>query len=374
MNTALHPSPSTAASPAAATAANAAQRFARLLGKTGSVDSAEPVAKPYAMRVVAGLHRGATLRLCEATLLGSHPSNDILLRDPEVRPRHAEIRWVDGCWRLFDLQDGQPIVAFETGRRGRFTRGRHVLGGAQIVITQPAPLEPAAPARRKPPAQIVAPLLIFLAASVGAVAIVQLMTPVTAGIVSGIRNLADEGFPDVELAAVEGASPVARGYVDDGASLTRLQRWLNARNVGHATVMVRVGTELATRVREALGEPSLAVDYRPGGSVRVQGSSDKLAVRERLRRMAVDLAGTVRIDDRVAFIEEPDRTPKKFVLPFRIVDVRPGYGDNTGSFGNDSGARYFVGAVLPDGAEVVAINDDGIEFSIAGRSIKYPLK
>jgi Inner membrane component of T3SS, cytoplasmic domain len=352
--------------------ANATQRFARLLRQPSPPQVAAHA--PCAVRIVAGMHRGAALRLRGAVALGSGDDNDIVLRDPDVRARHAQMRRVDGLWSLFDLQDGSEIPAFQTGRRGRFMRQRHALGAAQLVITQPLPPAPEPLQAQRIVSRVLAPALLVLAASLGAVVIVQLVTPASAGIVSGTRNLGREGWPDVEIVTGANAPMVVRGYVDDAASLTRLQRWLNTQNLGHAMLTVRVGAELAARARDALADATLSVDYQPGGVVRVQGTTTHPAVRERLRRITADLAGAVRVEDRVAFVEAPDLTPKKHVLPVRIVDVRPGNAENGGSFGSENGARYFVGAVLPDGAEVLAISEDSIEFSMSGRRIHYPLK
>lgn len=330
------------------------------------------------MRVVAGMHRGAMLRLRKPATLGSGGDSDILLVDPEVREHHAEIRRMDGHWCVIDLDSGLPISAFETAQRGRFVRTRHAVGGAQIVLTQQMEQAPSSgaprPALPRSLARAITPLLCAIAVAAGALLIVQLVTPAAASVAPGTRSLASDGWPDVESVASANQPLLVRGYVDDAASLARLRRWLDTQQLSHATVNVRVGAELANRVRDALAEPSLRVDYMPGGTVRVQGTSDKLATRERLRRIAADLSGSVRIDDRVAFVEHPDLTPKKYVLPIRIVDVRPGSTQSMGSFGSDNGARFFAGAVLPDGSEVVAINEDSIEFSMAGRRINYPLK
>lgn len=353
---------------------NAARRFSGLLGQRPRPQAGHAAAAPCALRIVAGLHRGAMLRLREATLLGSDADNDIVLCDPDVKARHAELRRVDGVWGLYDRADGSVIAAFEVGRRGRFVRQRHALGAAQLVISQAMPLDLTPASRPSRFGRLLAPALLVLAASLGAAVLVQVVTPASAGIVDGSRRLAAEGWPDVELVAAPNAPLTARGYVDDAASLAHLRRWLTSQHLGHAMVVVRTGAELAARVRDALVDTGLAVDYQGGGSVRVQGSSTRMAVRERLRRITADLAGVVRIDDRVAFVEVPDLTPKTHVLPMRIVDVRPGNADNGGSFGAENGARYFVGGVLPDGSEVLAIGEDSIEFSMNGRLIHYRLQ
>ncbi len=324
-----------------------------------------------AVRVASGMHRGATLRLREAARLGSDESNDIVLRDPGVLPHHAELRRVDGVWALCDLDHGRTAAAIETAQRGRFERRRYGIGAAQIVISQARPL---LLARRRVRARLVrlaAPLLLLLSAVLGAVVIVQLVQPAVARSPAVARNLGAVGFADVQLAAAPGEPTVFSGYVDDAAGLARLQAWMQQNARGPNSVQVRVGSELAARVREALQAPGLSVDYRGAGVVRVQGSTEDAAVRERLRRAAADLARAVRIDDQVAFIETPNTARIEHPLPVRIVDVMPG---ENGSFSNGSGARYFAGAVLPDGSEVVAVRAEAIEFAVGSRRITYPLK
>jgi hypothetical protein len=367
--------------------ASTAQRFAGLLGRApAAAPAVSSLPPPYAVRVLAGMHRGATLRLRNPARLGSSDDNDVVLRDPDVLAHHAELRCVHGVWGFYELAKETPgsaatpesqarlIPPFETARHGRFVRRRHALGAAQLVITQAVPLPAPLSGPLQRVSRLLTPVVLVLAALLGAAGIVQLVTPASANLVTGTRSLASEGWADVQLVNEPNKPLLVRGYVDNAGSLDRLKRWLADENLSHGVFAVRDGAELAARVRDAVGDADLTVSYQPGGSVRVQGTSSKMAARERLRRITADLAGAVRVDDRVAFVEAPDRTPKQHVLPIRIVDVRPGTGEHGGSFGSENSVRFFVGAVLSDGSEVLAIGDDSIEFSMNGRRINYPLK
>lgn len=333
----------------------------------------ESALKPCVLRITVGLHRGATLRLQGPVRLGCAPDNDVVLQDPGVRDHHAELRRVDGVWRLFDAGDGHEVRAIEAGRRGRFERRRHGLGAAEFVFSQAMPEGMTRQRLRHQCSRMVAPLLLCLSAVLGVAVIVQLVPSVSsAHSPNQVRSLATEGFPDVKLIATAGTQPQLVGYVDDADALARLKRWLGTDDaLAKASVQVRVGSELAARVREALADTALSVDYLPAGVVRVQGSSSNLATRERLRSLANELSGVLRIDDRVAFLEATDTPAREHLLPVRVVDVIPG---ENGSFGNGNGTRYFVGGVLPDGAEVVAIRADAIEFSIGTKNIVYLIK
>jgi len=357
---------------------SAMRRFGALLDRPEALLSSgvkEPALKPCVLRITVGLHRGATLKLQGLVRLGCAADNDIVLKDPGVRDHHAELRRVDGVWRLFDAEDGHEVRDIETARRGRFERRRHGLGAAELVFSQAMPARITRQRLQRKFSRVVAPLLLCLSAVLGVAVIVQLVPSVSsAHLTNPVRSLATEGFPDVKLIATPGTQPQLVGYVDDADALARFRRW-SARDdaLGKASFQVRVGAELASRVREALDDTALSVDYLAAGVVRVQGSSSNLATRARLRSLASELSGLVRIDDRVVFLEVTDTpTPARdHLLPVRVVDVIPG---ENGSFSNGNGTRYFVGGVLPDGAEVVAVRADAIEFSIGTKKIVYLIK
>lgn len=348
----------------------AQQRFAGLLQSPKAAFAARPDLGPCAVRVTDGLHRGATLRLRGPARVGSAQDNDIVLRDAGVQPHHVELRRVDGVWCLLALPEGQVLPVAERRACGRFLRQRHELGGAGLVLTQPRPPEPVHRRVGRSLRQGAAPVLLALSALLSAGVVVQLVRPASATVPMGTRNLAAHGWPDVNLVSAPDTSLQAVGYVDDADALMRLRQWLQKEGLPHAAMQVRIGAEITLRVREALADPTLSVAYSGGGTVRVQGTSEDMAVRERLRMLTADLAGVVRIDNRVAFYEVPDTSPRQHSLPIRIVNVMPG---ENGSFASDKGQRYFVGAVLPDGAEVVSIDVDSIEFALGNRRITYPL-
>jgi hypothetical protein len=208
-----------------------------------------------------------------------------------------------------------------------------------------------------------------------AAVIVQLLPTATANRIKGTRNLAAEGWPDVNLVGGENARIQAKGYVADADALKRLQTWIKANDFDTASMNVRIGADLVNRVKEALAsDPTLTVAYLGSGTVRVSGVSDSLATRERLSRVKADLLNVVLIDDQVAIAPMGETKPREHTLPIRIVDVRPGSTHTTGSFGTENNTRYFVGAVLPDGSEVVSIKSDSIEFSLDNKIIVFPLK
>lgn len=367
--------PASAANPlrlGAQATAGMARRFGALLRPIAAAPAALSVPTGCVLCVDAGLHRGASLRLRYPRVrIGSAADNDIVLRDDGVAQRHAELRRVDGSWALYAAAGGAAQAPLESVRRAAFLRQRYAIGAASVVVSQVsrAGAELSAPPRWRWQ-QAVAPGLFVLAAVLGAAVIVQLVKPAAASVVVGAQNLAAEGWPDVRVVVDAAHRTQVSGHVDTAEAYARLQRWLPEHGHASASLNVRVGSELAARVREALADESLTVRYLPGGTVRVEGSTTQLATRTQIQRLRTDLAGAVAIDDQVAYSEAAE-APKPRPLPVRIVSVMPG---EFASFTTDSGGRYFVGAVLSDGAEVAAINADGIEFKIGQKSVNYPLK
>ena len=355
----------------------ASARFAGLLDwQQQGTDDALPQAhsvRPCALRITVGLHSGAMLRLRGPVRIGSATDNDVVLHDPGVHPNHAELRRIDGVWMLVDLDSGRSLRPIETEAHGRFVRTRYGLGAAEFVITQLANRRIALRKLRSTANRALPLALLSLSAALGIAIVIQLVQPAFAQVDDLSHSLTVEGFADVTIVSNRGGPTHLAGYVDDLAGLARLKEWLDKQPTLRASQMhVRVGSELATRVREELGDPALSVAYQPGGIVVVQGSSDNMVTKDRLRRLTADLAGVVRINDGVAFAEAVHPAAvREHVLPVRIVDLIPG---EKGSFGVGNGTRYFVGGVLPDGAEVTAIRPDAVEFSLGKNRIVYPLK
>ncbi len=330
-----------------------------------------PKLRPCAVYIDSGIHTGARIRVNQSPIrLGSAAENDIVLRDAGVMPHHAELRWVNGAWSLFVADGAHAFPPLQTQTHGAFVRQRHGIGASSLIVSQLFE-KPSAPV--KAPLQwqrIVAPVLFVSAGLLGAGVFLQFIKPARATLSSvQSKTLATEGWPDVQVKVDEQRGVQVTGYVNDAKALTNLKQWLKTSNLPQPEMTVRVGEELATRVREALGDPGLKVTYLAGGKVRLQGSSEDLNLVTQVQRLRADLAGVVQIEDLVVHTEAA-KQPVQRPLPLRIVSVNPG---PNGSFTTDTGARFFVGAVLSDGAEVSAILSDGVAFKMGEKNVIYPL-
>jgi hypothetical protein len=321
-----------------------------------------------------GVHAGAQIRVTNSpTRLGSASDNDVVLRDAGVLPHHAELRRVDGRWALYVVDGVASFPPLVSGERGQFVRQRHAIGGCGLVLSQRRPLDKTPPSKglrwKSTLAALVVPGLFVAAAALGAVGLMQLVKPTPTLALAQNRSLAAEGWPDVQLQSKPSQETQITGYVNTPAALTALRQWVKGQGMDSASMLVRVGDDMAAKVREAVGDPGLKVSYLGAGRVRVAGSSNDLALRTRLLALRTDLAGAVLIDDQVAFAAQTE-PPRQHTLPVRILGISPG---PNGSFTTVDGARYFVGGVLSDGAEVTAIQRDGIAFKMGEKNVFYPL-
>lgn len=328
----------------------------------------------FALTITQGLHCGATVRGRSCMTIGASPEDDLMLRDDGVRAAHAEIARVSGVWAVLSSAEGTSRVLppVETLRRGRFLRQRFQIGAAQLVLTQSVAVPVLSKRVNK---SLWRPVLIWPIACVTVVLTIAafslLSDPRRAVEAPDPQTMAARGWPDVQILPEPSGGFRVVGYVEDAAQLDRLRQWLDPQPLAPLTWQVRSGAELVVLVRQALNEESATVEYAGGGRVRVQGTVTDMAIRQRLRVVAADLAGVLQIEDRLAVVDAQASAPRVRPLPFRILDVVPG---ENGYFRTDAGARYFVGATLSDGAEVVSITPDAIEFRHGDRQVLYPLK
>jgi Inner membrane component of T3SS, cytoplasmic domain len=280
--------------------------------------------------IASGLHRGATLELCDgAYLIGSDANCDIVLRDKPIAPRHCVLTLEASGLSLRDLRGDAPqlLSPQSVAREHETLRSVYDIGGVLVTLAERAP-----PSRSKP-------------------------KPALAGERGATRLL-----PGVLVA---GLVLTAIGW----AAVYRLAERPAADVAGRATVSrMPAPADLIDEVRDTLGVPGLQITF-DGHRMQIAGETRDPAVKNRVRLLMQELKGVVPVDDRVAYVDE--RAKDAGPLPLRIRDVMTG---SPGYFRTDSGARYFNGAILPDGAEVLSIESTRIRFRREGRVITYDLE
>jgi hypothetical protein len=145
---------------------------------------------------------------------------------------------------------------------------------------------------------------------------------------------------------------------------------LGQASYGGARVTVQAASELVEQVRRALAAENLRIELR-NGHIYIEGRASRSALEGRIRALAADLRGTIAVEDRVTYVDAGDLGASAGPLPVSVRSVMIG---NPSYFLTDTGARYFVGALLPDGAEVLAIDGAEIQFRRAGRVLAYKLQ
>jgi hypothetical protein len=331
---------------------------------------------PVTLIVRSGLHAGACLELSQpAYVIGSDADCDVVLRDPGIEPRHCRlIRTALGV-SLWDIRPGtthvmRPIAAEPA-------QSIYQIGDAQIALckreTEEQVVTPALAAlRKRSPAQVAtAGLLIVLVLTTLVIAAADqfaahLRPELAERLVQGDAALRAQGFKTVHFRTLKQKELEIAGTVPNAAAKNRLRQWIAAGSYKDARFKVHTADSLAQQVRDALGDTSVQARF-DRGRLLLEGTTSRIATRQRIRSVTEDLQGVIAIDDRVAYIEAPEAAGP---LPVRVRDVKVG---DARYFSADNGARYFEGALLPDGAEVIAIDATEIRFRRGGRTLVYEL-
>ena len=313
-----------------------ARRFASLVSTQNELESARPEAGPVipaTLKIATGLHSGASLELTAAEyLIGCGDDCDIVLRDSHVAARHCSLT---RSWSGFSVQDlrskaPRPVPPGEIKYDGGAIEVQYEIGALQFVLRQTAPLRD-------------------LAESGGAQDR------------STSRTLLLVGLVGVLLAVMTVATTGKTAKADPSAEVQRLNE-LNARAQGAKT------ERLVEQARQALADDTLKVELHDGRLL-VEGNTTRAALKTRIQALADDLHGTIPVEDHVTYAEDSGNSPGP--LPIRVQSVMIG---SSSYFITDNGARYFVGGVLPDGAEVVSIDVNEIRFARGGRIAVYKLQ
>jgi hypothetical protein len=355
-----------------------ARRFTSLIAQSGVMEvvrTEAPGAPPPVLCVISGLHRGASIELINAEyLVGSADECDIVLRGSQVATRHCTLSRDWSGITVRDLRSGvaQLTTAKQVSYGGRGIEAEYDIGGVHFTVRHP----PTAKQQRTHKRQ--ASWLFGLVVSAVVIAIVTLTAS------SGTRKwrlqaavqqlevlnraLAARGLSSVHIARDSHGDVLVSGTVADTAHRRQLEEWLAAQHVEDAHLNIVATSELVDEVRRALADDQVTI--RPAvGRLLVEGKTSQTALQGRIRALAADLRGTIAVEDHVVYVADDDNPPGP--LPVKVQGVMIG---NPSYFMTDSGVRYFVGGVLPDGAEVLSIDTSTIQFRRAGMVVAYKLQ
>jgi type III secretion protein D len=272
----------------------------------------------------------------------------------------------------------RPIAPRSVDYQGGEIQAVYDIGGVLLTLKQEPPPQRAeldakapAPATWALPAAVAAGLVLTIVI-VAAFNRVVKETPLSIPkrIVAGNQALAAQGFGSIHFRLGRRGDLEIAGLVTDSAERQRLGAWLKSAHYDDAHLAVQPVNELVEQAQRALGTEGLQVGLHDG-RLRIAGATPLMAVKDRVHALAEDLQGTVAVEDTVTYVEAGDRAASPGPLPIRLRGVMIG---EPSYFLTDQGARYFVGGVLPDGAEVLAIEAKQIRFRVAGRVVVYNLE
>lgn len=349
----------------------AARRFAALMAEE------DEQARPPVFMVEDGLHAGARLVLVgESCVIGSDPGCEIVLQDAAVRPRHAVLVRSGEGYEMRDLATKPRVIAPDAVLHvDGMVQMCHALQGVRVRIAWPAlpPDEQATrPPARRVAAATAATVLLLGGLIIGAAELVtarqyadpaqrarRAVAALGSSLPAGVRvQVAADGVLEVD------------GLVADEPARERLVQYIREAGFADLRLHLRSAAALVEQLREALGAPDLQIGYDGQGQVRVEGTTADMAVKARLREIVQRRSRD--IDDRVVLLDMRENKERaKLTLPLRITDVMLG---EPAYFRSDNGGRYYVGATLPDGAEVMAIDEERILFRRGEKDIVYPLQ
>jgi type III secretion protein D len=262
----------------------------------------------------------------------------------------------DGALPIYEL--GTAHIAFRLATR-EGSADRNVATSQESQI-----------ARKRSPAQIAATALLVILvlttlviAAAGQIA-AHIRPGVAERLAQGDAALMAHGFNTVHFRSVKKNELELVGTVPTAAEKKRLREWLASGAYKDARFKVHAADALAQQVRDALGDGDVRVRFSRGRLL-IEGTTSRLSTRQRIRSVTQDLRGVIAVDDRVAYVESAEAPGP---LPVRVRDVKVG---DARYFSTDNGDRYFEGAVLPDGAEVVAIEATQIRFRRNGKMLVY---
>ena len=348
-----------------------ADRFRRLLDPGGKPRSAPSTrARVY---VVGGLHAGAHITIDRPPMkIGRSPLSDIVLRDSGVTVNHAEVDFDGARWLIRAAGSDEALPVLQHRQRGRFLRERIDLGHAQLILSQPA--TETATARYEPHSPhrpLIAALIVGALVSTGLVfaKVHQSFETETVRMPPALAEVDLSAWPDVRVKQMDDGSRQVSGFVqsvEDRQALLAALDWAPNDDV----TKLRSGDQVALQLREVLDSESIKVRYVGGGVIRLTGEVADQVEHDRIKWIMTEYENFVSIDNLTEFVPAP-REPVRRALPFQIVDVIPGAG---GSFGDQDGNRYFIGARLPDGSTLVAVHEEAVEFQLNNVPLIYPIK
>jgi type III secretion system YscD/HrpQ family protein len=342
---------------------------------------------PWRITVGSGLHDGAEIERPPGALLliGADASCDIVLADDGVAPRHLslltgehaiELRTFDGAVNV--TTGGGEAITLSPGLRQELHHGaKLLLAGSAVKLVlncEAAPVEtelpvpetvPAAPPRRWFRATAAAALFATIAVSAGVAAMMHGgAAPAAPSKEALVSLIAESDLQTVVRIVDEGAAPALRGIVEPAAAQALQQRlvergWRVALRLQSPAELL-AATENVFRTHGVSARLSYLGDGRIEAAQVDADEPKLLQLAETARRDVNGLA-------ELRFAPGPRRRAPLADAGKRLTAIVSGPTPYVATADN---SRYLVGAVLPDGHRVQAIDDGGVQLERDGVSTR----
>jgi type III secretion system YscD/HrpQ family protein len=341
----------------------------------------------WRITVGSGLHDGAALALAPGALLliGADASCDVVLADEGVAPRHlsllvgaraVELRAFDSA---LDVTMGSETITLAPGLRRELHDGATLrLAGSAVELAlhcDATPAEPpppvahnahAAPPRRWLRATAAVAVLTTIALSAGVAAMMRGGAAPAAPSKEALTSLiAESGLQTVVRIVDENAAPTLRGVVEPAAAQALQQRL--AERGWRVALRLQSPAELVAATENVFRTHGVSASLRYLGDGRIEAAqvdADETRLLQLADTARRDVAGLTEL----RFAQGPRRRAPPPIDPGkRLTAIVSGPTPYVATADN---SRYLVGAVLPDGHRVRAIDDSGVQLERDGVSTR----
>ncbi len=339
--------------------------------------TAEQTAPARHLRILAGLHAGAsrTLSAQDMLVVGSSDDCDVVLADAGVAPHHAllstlgqdmTLRALDAPLRIGaqTLHPGDP-VKLEGLHRVSIGEAVFAAGGADdpawaTLLPESSLAGIARPAKPRAGLWRLSAIVATAGLVLVSVAIYAAVTPEVRSDVASTQRIdaliKQHNIADGQLTQESHGTWILSGTVEDAGVRDRIQQQLLQQGI-EATLDLRTGEDIARSVAEVMRAEGQNVQTRwlGNGDVELTGRfEDENALRSLVgSRAMLDVHGVKRVIPRnlIQPVNAPTAKPAA-AEPVRIVAVVKG---KDAHVVGDDGTKYKVGAELPGGAKLIAI-------------------
>lgn len=329
------------------------------------------------LRIVAGLHAGASRGLTEQEMLvvGSGEDCDIVLADTGVAAHHALITLVGGSFTLRALDapvriEGKPLHPGDPAEirpLQRIDMGEAAIayGGNDEAAWDalfPAIADPARKQRARPFLRRLPMIAAAAVLALAAVAVIASLIPRSNDQVD-VQAFLQALIPQYQISQARigsdvNGTPVLAGTVDSDAARSRIQQQLRDAGVS-ASLALRTGEDLARDVREVFRMAGVAVGTRYIGenTVQIEGTVDQAQFEKVLASRALADVGVKVVPGEQLAAASPsekagETTATAALPPVDIVAVVRG---REPYVVDANGEQYPDGAVIPGHGKLIGI-------------------